>query len=183
MEISLYAYVALLVLYKTVENLTAAKVGRTEVRPKGEWSASLIVIPFLLVLVGPPMEYLYFRREPGSLTLILGALFFLLGTLFRAKGRTDLQRAFSVFIENRPGHDLVESGLYKAIRHPLYLGDIFLFVACSLFLGAQVPWIFTVVGLAGILVRIQLEERFLCENMPGYRAYMRKTSALFPGIF
>lgn len=183
MEISLYAYVALLVLYKTVENLTSLRIGHTEVRPKGEWSASLIVIPFLLVLVGPPIEYLYSQREPRSLTLILGALFFLLGTLFRAKGRMDLERAFSVFIENRAGYNLVDTGLYKTIRHPLYLGNVFLFVACPLFLGAQMSWIFTVIGLAGIMVRIQLEERFLCENMPGYRAYMMRTSALFPGIF
>ena len=183
METWLYAYVALLVLYKTVENLTAAKVGRTEVRPKGEWSASLIVIPFLLVLVGPPIEYLYLKREPGILALFLGVLFFLLGTLFRAKGRMDLARAFSVFIENKTGYNLVETGLYKTIRHPLYLGNVFLFVACPLFLGAQISWIFTVIGLAGIWVRIQLEERFLCENMPGYRAYMRRTSALFPRIF
>jgi len=113
---------------------------------------------------------------------MLGALFFAAATVVRAKARLDL-RGFSVSIEKREGQNLVETGLYKHIRHPLYLGNLFLFVACPLFLASRFSWILTATGAAGILVRIKLEERFLLENMDGYREYMAKTSALFPGLF
>jgi len=58
-----------------------------------------------------------------------------------------------------------------------------MFVACPLFLASRVSWIFTGLGFAGLIVRIKVEERFLRDNMDGYKDYMGRTWALIPWIY
>jgi len=62
----------------------------------------------------------------------------------------------------------VETGLYKYIPHPHYLGNLFLLVACRLFLAARIPWVFTVLGVLALLAKIEVEERFLPEPVDEY---------------
>jgi protein-S-isoprenylcysteine O-methyltransferase Ste14 len=178
--LSLYAYVGLVLLYRASETLVMARPTRRRAR---DWTASLISVPYYLILTGAPLEYLYWDTKPGPLHWIPGALFFLAATALRVRGHLDLKQGFSMFIERVEGQSLVRRGIYAHIRHPLYLGNVCLFVACPLFLAARWTWVATVLGVLGILVRIRIEERFLMEHMEGYAAYREETWALIPGLF
>jgi len=69
-----------------------------------------------------------------------------------------------MFIEKVEGQKLVEIGLYKHIRHPLYLGNLLLFIACPLLLVSRVSWAFTAIGLIGILIRIRILRAILDQD-------------------
>jgi len=86
-------------------------------------------------------------------------------------------------IETNEESQLVETGLYATIRHPLYLGNLFLFVACPLFLAARISWVFMVLGMVGVVAWIQIEEAFLLNNLPAYGEYGDRTGTLIPGVY
>ena len=180
---ALYAYVILVAIYRVTESTVMARTGTLTRKPQQDWTAGLIVIPYFLVIAGPVFEYLYFGPEPGVLSWTLGAVLFLAATFCRTKAHLDLDIGFSMSIEKGEDAQLVQTGLYRTIRHPLYVGNLLLFVACPLFLAARISWVFTALGFIGVLVRIQIEERFLSEKMEGYHEYMSKTWALIPWVY
>ena len=178
-----YAYLAMLVIYKLAENVAMRKTETLARKTRWEWSMALIAVPYYLVMAVPLVEHLYFQWAGGYLYWILGGICFLGGTFFRVRGHLDLQQGFSMAIEEVEQARLVQTGLYAHIRHPLYLGNLCLFVACPLFMAAHYSWALTVLGAIGILWRIQIEERFLQAHLEGYEAYMERTWALFPWTY
>jgi protein-S-isoprenylcysteine O-methyltransferase Ste14 len=82
------------------------------------------------------------------------------------------------------GQQVVSSGLYALVRHPMYFGAVLLFVGSPLALGSW--WaLLPAAGLIAALVwRLNDEERFLLENLPGYREYCgRVRQHLIPGLW
>jgi protein-S-isoprenylcysteine O-methyltransferase Ste14 len=82
------------------------------------------------------------------------------------------------------GQHVVETGVYRVIRHPLYLGNLLLFVGASLWLGSIAASLGAIVLLAATLARIRLEERDLRDRLPAYADYARRVPwRLIPFVF
>ena len=77
----------------------------------------------------------------------------------------------------------MDSGLYAKIRHPLYLGNLLLFLACPAFLAGRLSWLAAVLAIAGLILRIHIEEKFLLGNTDGYQDYIQRTWALIPYLY
>lgn len=71
-------------------------------------------------------------------------------------------------------------GMYRLVRHPLYVGWLMIFWAAPVMTVAHM--IFALMTTAYILVAIQLEERDLLDAFPQYAAYRRRTPMLIPRI-
>jgi len=91
-----------------------------------------------------------------------------------------LGRSFSVMAESR---QLVTSGPYRFLRHPLYLTEEIAII--GLFMQFVSLWtaLFLAVHVAIQLRRIHNEETVLSAKFPEYAAYKRNTSRLIPGIY
>lgn len=89
-----------------------------------------------------------------------------------------------VRIQDDRGHHVVDSGPYARVRHPGYAGMIPLMALSGLALGS---WPACGLGLAYgalILRRVWFEDRFLQENLAGYREYVgRVRYRLVPGVW
>ena len=82
-------------------------------------------------------------------------------------------------------HALVETGLYRTIRHPAYLGMLATVLGFGLAAGNWLS-LAALVGLplAATLYRIRVEERALLHHFgPAYQAYAGRTKRLLPGIY
>ncbi len=90
----------------------------------------------------------------------------------------------SVRIQTERGHQVIDTGPYAIVRHPLYLGGLMMFTGVPLALGSYWALVPTAVGTVTIIVRIVLEERTLQEELEGYKEYAARVHyRLIPGVW
>jgi protein-S-isoprenylcysteine O-methyltransferase Ste14 len=89
-----------------------------------------------------------------------------------------------VRIQADRGHTVTTSGPYRIVRHPMYLGNVTMFVGLPLVLGSWYGLAISACLIAIFVVRISLEDRTLHEELEGYPQYAsRVRSRLVPGIW
>jgi protein-S-isoprenylcysteine O-methyltransferase Ste14 len=87
-------------------------------------------------------------------------------------------------IQDDRGQQVVSTGPYRYVRHPMYIGIIVLFIGLPLALGSG--WGLAPGGLIGIvfIVRTALEDHMLRQELPGYEEYAgRVRYRLLPGVW
>lgn len=180
---SFYAFVGLLLAQAGGEYAAMARTGTLGRKHKREWTYYVVAIPFKAMIAASIVEHVSTRTQPAMPAVIAGILLAAAGITVRVCGHMQLNGAFSQYVEKRPGQRLVQSGMYTKIRHPMYVGSILLFIGMPLVVGVTWPWIFSALGIGGILLRIRKEEDFLATELVGYREYMRNTWRLLPYVF
>ncbi len=100
---------------------------------------------------------------------------------------------YQVFKENSFGSATVEigkdqkvisTGPYAIVRNPMYSSAAVYFIGMSLALGSYWGLIPAILTILGLVWRLFDEEKFLAQNLPGYREYCDKVHwRLIPGIF
>ena len=108
---------------------------------------------------------------PISCTVI-GALLIPIGYLLVAYAlKANSFAATVVRLQEERGQNVVDTGPYARVRHPMYTGSVIIHLGTALLLGSWIG-LAIVPLLAGMLAfRSILEERLLCAGLPGYAQY------------
>ncbi len=77
-------------------------------------------------------------------------------------------------VEVQEGQQVVDTGLYGIVRHPMYMVTVLLFLAMPLVLGSILSFVVMLSYIPIIVKRICNEEQVLEEGLPGYREYKEK---------
>ncbi len=139
-------------------------------------------LPFIWVAT-PWFAFADYGLRPGL--LVSGALCLVLGLWLFARSHADLGTNWSITLEVRENHRLVSHGLYRHVRHPMYLS----LLVYSLGQALVVPnWIAgPSCGVAMALLfalRLGPEERMMVEAFGSeYEAYRKRTRRLLPGVW
>ena len=169
MRLSVIVYLAILAATVIVRMQPMAKARGAEPR------ISAVIGTFLITVV-----VLFPRRELSLTAGLVSTLLVLVGDAFAVVVLTRLGRSFSIMPEAR---QLVTSGVYRFVRHPLYLtegiGLIGLFMQ---FASAWTALLFAV-QIAFQLRRMHNEELVLTASFSEYAAYQQNTARLIPGIY
>jgi protein-S-isoprenylcysteine O-methyltransferase Ste14 len=72
------------------------------------------------------------------------------------------------------GQQLVSTGLYGLVRHPMYTGNVVLMLGIPLALGSYWGLILVIPGLIVLVLRIPDEENLLTHELSGYREYTQR---------
>ena len=72
------------------------------------------------------------------------------------------------------GQQLVSTGWYGFVRHPMYFGNVILLIGIPLALGSYWGLLVLIPGLVVLGLRISDEENLLSQQLAGYREYMQK---------
>lgn len=80
-----------------------------------------------------------------------------------------------VRIQTDRGHIVHESGLYKIVRHPGYLGSVIQTAGFPLLFGSLWSIIPACIVIIALIVRTSLEDKMLRKELKGYSEYARKT--------
>jgi protein-S-isoprenylcysteine O-methyltransferase Ste14 len=183
MDTYLVVYVVLALAYRAVDILVMFRSTTIAKKPVRDWTEWLIMVPYWLVVVAPAIDYLARDyRRPGVFALVAGGILFALAMAVRARAHVDLRKKFPLFIKEGQERGLVTDGIYAYVRYPLYLANVLYYLACTTFLGVAWPWVLTAMAIAGIITRIDAEERWLYSNFEGYTAYAENTWRLIPWV-
>ena len=113
---------------------------------------------------------------PEPLTIIISAI----GLMIVVLGKLSLGRSFGLTPANR---GVVCGGLYRFVRHPIYLGYLITHVGFVIAYPAGWNWCILAAADVALMLRAICEERTLALDAE-YRSYMERTRwRVLPGLF
>ena len=164
----------------------SVKVVRSLKGPRESILLTLAWVSFFLPLVWIATPRLAFADYPlRPLPLAAGTAFMALGLWIFYRSHADLGTNWSITLEVRENHRLVTAGVYRRVRHPMYLALILLSLGQALVLPNWVAGPAYLVSFAILLAfRLGPEERMMLDEFGGdYDAYRARTKRLFPGVW
>jgi len=170
-------------LYWDAARKNAAPAVRSESRASRRLHLLLANAALILILV--PIPGLRQRYLPASpIVSAVGLCIQALGLLLAVWARRHLGRNWSGEIAIKVDHELVRSGPYALVRHPIYTALLAMYAGSAMVSG---EW-HALLGLALAAIaygrKVQLEETNLLESFGArYREYCGRTWALLPGVF
>ena len=171
---------------------TAVKLSGRGLREKVLMAISLAglgIVPFVYIATqfgGARLRFLDFAERPFVPALAwLGTLAFAASLWLFYRTHKDLGRNWSVSLDIRESHKLVTTGVYALVRHPMYSAFWLWAVAQALLLPNWIAGFSGIVGFGMLFFgRVGEEERLMCDAFGDeYRAYMRRTSRVVPGLY
>jgi protein-S-isoprenylcysteine O-methyltransferase Ste14 len=153
------------------------------------WDKALLVVVFVLCLamfVVAGLDAVRYRTSNMPLWLeVTGAVGIALGIyIFHVVMRTNSYATAVVRIQNERGHQVISTGPYAFVRHPMYSGAILYFLGIALLLGSWYAVGIAVALIALFGLRAVWEEQTLIDELPGYAAYAERVRyRLIPGIW
>jgi protein-S-isoprenylcysteine O-methyltransferase Ste14 len=110
-----------------------------------------------------------------------GAFVTALGLLFTVWARIHLGRNWSGTVTIKQGHELIETGPYALVRHPIYTGLLLAFIGSAAAIGEWRGVLAILIAWAAFWRKLRLEEQWMAEQFgERYLAYCRRTPALIP---
>lgn len=118
----------------------------------------------------------------GSFVKFTSAVLTLCGIGVIAISILQLNKNLSPFPTPKKGGELVTTGLYSIVRHPIYLGILLLFFGYGIYTGSLVKIAITII--LGILFHFKsnYEEELLVKGFSDYASYKKATNKIFPFI-
>lgn len=139
--------------------------------------------PRLAALFGSFLVYsfvLFPRRELSVAAETVSTLVILIGTAGAAYVLTQLGRSFSIMAEARR---LVTTGMYRFVRHPLYLAEELAVVGVAMQFWSVGTALILLAQIAFQLIRMRNEEAVLEAAFPEYARYRERTARLIPFLY
>lgn len=106
------------------------------------------------------------------------------GLLFTVWARVHLGRNWSGIVTLKEGHELIRSGPYRWLRHPIYTGLLCAFLGNALSYDAVGSFIGVAICAVAFVRKLRIEEAFLRTQFGGaYALYAAETRALLPLLY
>ena len=139
-----------------------------------------IVIGFII----PGLDYRFSLSNIPLYIVLIADLFVMLGFLLIFIVSKENSYA-SAIIETRKNQKTIDTGPYRIVRHPMYIGNMIILLSTPIALGsfwAVIP--FLICAPLFFVLRIRGEEEYLKKNLPGYNEYCLRTKyRLIPYIW
>jgi len=147
---------------------------------------TLVSLGFLIPLIWVATPVLAFADYPlRPVPFIGGILCLVLGLWLFHRSHADLGTNWSMTLEVREKHQLVTRGIYRLVRHPMYLSILLYSAGQALVLPNWLAGLSY--GVAFVLLfafRVGPEEQMMREEFgKDYEAYMARTNRLVPGVW
>ena len=132
-------------------------------------------VMFLAAFVVAGLNFRFQWLVLPTWAVMIGAVVFLLAYAMYAevlRENTYLSRT----IEVQENQQVIDTGLYGIVRHPMYAATLFLFLSMGVILGSPFSFAILLLYIPIIAKRIKNEETVLEEGLKGYAAYKAKVT-------
>ncbi len=122
-------------------------------------------------------------RDNPVIPRVTGAILFTFGLLIAMLARLELGNNWSDIETGRvkQNHMLVNQGVYRYIRHPIYAGDLAMLLGFELCLNSWLVIAVVIIAVPTIYKALS-EEKVLAETVTGYQAYRTQTKRFIPFV-
>lgn len=145
-----------------------------------------IVTVGALLIVMPALSMSALRIDLSSIGELAqaGLLINITGLLFTVWARVHLGRNWSAAVTLKQDHELIRSGPYAWVRHPIYTGCLLALFGCALINGEARGAAGFIIVFVATAYKARMEESVLSEYFGvEYIKYRKSVSALIPGIY
>ena len=170
-------------VYWQIKAVGAKPTQRLEPLVSGILRVLAFVIAIVLLSVPRiPVPWLYVQLWPSGLwPFWLGAAVTVAGILFAVWARAHLGRNWSRSVTIKQGHELITTGPYAVVRHPIYAGILIGFLGMAIAISQVRGVIVHAIIFLVFWVKLRMEEEWMRSQFgETYAAYSRKTAALVP---
>jgi protein-S-isoprenylcysteine O-methyltransferase Ste14 len=143
-----------------------------------------LIVPAAVSLAVPGswLHWLGTRFLPDTMiSYCLGLLIVLAGLAFAVWARMHLGRNWSGTVTVKENHELIRSGPYAIVRHPIYTGLLLAILGTAIVFGEWRGLLAFCFLAVAFLLKLRREERFMEESFPDtYPSYRAQVPALIP---
>jgi protein-S-isoprenylcysteine O-methyltransferase Ste14 len=112
---------------------------------------------------------------------VCGVIFCVIGLLLTSWSRRTLGANWSSEVAFKQGHELVQRGPYRFVRHPIYTGILLMSLGTAIVVGQLHSWLGFPFLCGGFWIKLRQEEAVMQQHFPDeYPAYQRQVRALVP---
>lgn len=153
------------------------------------WEAGIriLAVAAIILLARMPSARTFFeQQQPIGVDSILGVSGLIVcfaGFALAVWARLHLGRNWGMPMSLKEGHELVTTGPYRYVRHPIYSGILLAFLGSALVAGRM--WLPVFIGFGIYFVySARTEEGLMLQRFPQeYPQYKKRTKALLPFIY
>lgn len=146
-----------------------------------KWDKTILGLSFLVtilmyIIAGLDSGRYHWSPDFNRILYALGAILTATGQLlFLIAQKQNRFFSSTVRIQTDREHIVCETGLYKIVRHPAYMGSIIQAIGFPLIFGSLWSIIPVIVSIILLIIRTNLEDKTLKDELKGYREYSEKT--------
>lgn len=181
---------ALFVYLLSIELGTSRNASRSEDGSSLELETTtgkLVDIATAIAMLGGLASALWWHQsvvDPRLGPFVAGLVCMASGGVLSISARRHLGRFHRDDLTHHDDHELISSGPYSRIRHPLYTATILAFLGIGLTLGTWVSIGLVALPFAALLYRIRVEEALLGRALgQTYGTYAKGRARLIPGVW
>jgi protein-S-isoprenylcysteine O-methyltransferase Ste14 len=173
--------------YWIVSAFSAKKYVRNKEARRSAAFRILLTVVIVLVLNVPGVERFLDAHGAAFMNPAVrgfGVVLCAAGIAFAVWARRYLGRNWGTPMSLKENAELITSGPYRLVRHPIYFGMIIALFGTALVLGGLWLLIFFICGSYFAFIAARVEERLMTEQFPDqYPAYKKKTKTLIPFVW
>src|SRR6202790_994213 len=168
------------------------KAANTKTTQRLEPAASRILRVFIFLIAIAllsttriPLPWIYLQLWPvGFWPFWLGAAITIAGLLLAVWAREHLGSNWSRSVTIKQDHELITTGPYAVVRHPIYTGILTGFLGMAVTMGQVRGFIVLALFFLAFWLKLRREEQFMNSQFGDvYVAYAQHTAALVPYLF
>jgi protein-S-isoprenylcysteine O-methyltransferase Ste14 len=162
-----------IVLFFKAKDLLRSRLGAKEKQTEQKLVILFSCVVFLggFVVAGLDFRFGWSHLPPGLIIAI--SVVFLAGyAMFVEVSRENMW--LSRTVEVHEGQNVVSTGLYSIVRHPMYTATLLMFLSMPVVLGSLWSFLIFLLWIPILVLRILGEEKMLLVELDGYAAYRQK---------
>ncbi len=178
-SVLLMCFVVVIVLYLKNPALLAERFRKTGTGGEKAWDVAIVALlklVFFVWLLVLPLDKRYGWSPTFPLWLkVLGGIGLLTAVVLLTT--TFFTNAFlSPLVRMQEKQQVISVGVYRIVRHPMYLGLFLMFLSAAILCGSVWGVVISLTSLAILVIRIKGEEEMLVHELDGYEAYQNRTT-------
>ena len=183
-------FLILFVLVTVIRKTYLRKAGCKKINLKEQNPAEMILFVFIVLGMLAPLFFIFSTWLSAANYYLpdfirwVGVVLFILASWRLWKSHADLGKNWTISVDKKKRHTLVENGVYRHIRHPMYSAHLLWALAQLLLIP---NWIagpsFLLFSIPIYVYRIPKEEKMLIKEFgKEYKKYMKRTGRLLPKL-